>query len=908
MSCPQHPFVRVLCLLVAGGLLAGACGGSQGYTPLTSQDPVAELPQGLSVSTNPATVPADFRVQLSAVPANSFTAGTAGEAYAAALQALPGNLKLQSALFSIQTQGHMPDQLYVALVLPAGGDPNAFDLYSWDGKKWDFLPAQARGGQLVATVSRAPGVVGLFEAAPIPPLALTVVEPGQSLTPAAAGAVNAVLLDGVLLKADGSLGGQVPGVTLHQGYGAYPVISDPAGVLATVLGDAAVRLKHLQALVAFAVSGGYDGLVLNYSGVTPDLGPTFAQFVADLAAQMHGQGKGLFVQVPVPHQGNDVFQTGGYDWRALGASADALLVPVSADPTAFGGGLADALLTWGVGEVPRAKFRLLTSAESVEHAGDQFSLIDQSAALAPLGSVTLAQSAEALHPGEPISVELSGKVQSLAYDPTAFAARYTYADAGGSTRTLWLVTASTLRQRFSLAQKYRLGGVAVSDLLVPDAPADLVNAITQYKAAVNADVQAHAELLWTVRGSQGILALATAQPNQPYVYFAPSAGQYQFSANVQPGVPDPLGSVSVQVAEVTPTPTPTDTPTATPTSAPHIASGGNPTQAPGATSPPQPTSSGGGGGGGGFVPPPPIGAGTFELGGQVPGGIGHAAQMQQAGMKWVKFQATGDASGLIAAGHAAGFKVLLSALGDHGRAADPNYWPEYASWVAGMAAAGADAIEIWNEMNIDREWPTGQISGATYTGLLQQAYTAIKAANSGTMVISGALAPTGAEGAFPGSVVNDDHYLTQMANAGAANYMDCVGVHFNDGTTPPDATSGSALSGYHYSYYYQPMVNLYYGAFGGTRPLCFTELGYLTSEGFGSLPGAFGWAANTSLADQAQWLASTASMAGNSGQVRLMIVFNVDFTLYGADPQAGYAIVRPDGSCPACAALGSVVH
>jgi hypothetical protein len=899
--------MRVLCLVVAGGLLAGACGGSQGYTPITAKDPVAELPEGLSVSANPAAVPADFRVQLSAVPADAFAAGKAGESFAAALQALPGNLKLQSALYSIQTQGHTPDQLYVAVVLPAGGDPNAFDLYAWDGKQWDFLPAQARGGELMATVSQPPGVVGLFEAASIPPLALTVIEPGQSLSPAAAGVVNAVLLDGVLLQADGSLGGQVPGVILHQGYGAYPIISDPPGVLATVLGDSAARLKHLQTLVAFAVSGGYDGVVLNYTGVTPDLGPAFAQFVADLAAQMHGQGKGLFVQVPVPGQSNDVFQTGGYDWRTLGASADALLVPVSTDPTAFGGGLADALLTWAVGEVPRAHLRLLTSAESVERSGDQFSLIDQSAALAPLGSVTVAQNVEALHPGEPISVELSGNVQSLAYDPTAFAARYSYADASGGTRTLWLTTASTLRQRFSLAQKYRLGGVAVTDLLVPNAPTDLVNALTQYKAAVTADVAAHAELLWTVRASQGIVALATAQLNQPYIYVAPSAGQYQFSANVQPGVPAPLGSVSVQVAEVTPTPTPTDTPTATPTTAAHIStgSGGNPTQAPGATSPPRPTSSGGGGG---FVPPPPIGAGTFELGGQVPGGIGHAAQMQQAGMKWVKFQATGDASGLIAAGHAAGFKVLLSALGDHGRAADPSYWPEYASWVAGMAAAGADAIEIWNEMNIDREWPTGQISGATYTGLLQQAYNAIKAANSGTMVISGALAPTGAEGAFPGSVVNDDHFLTQMANAGAANYMDCVGVHFNDGTTPPDATSGSALSGYHYSYYFQPMVNLYYGAFGGTRPLCFTELGYLTSEGFGSLPPAFGWAANTSLADQAQWLASTASQAGNSGQVRLMIVFNVDFTLYGADPQAGYAIIRPDGSCPACSALGSVVH
>src|SRR5258708_16368917 len=148
---------------------------------------------------------------------------------------------------------------------------------------------------------------------------------------------------------------------------------------------------------------------------------------------------------------------------------------------------------------------------------------------------------------------------------------------------------------------------------MPDAPADLVNAVTQYKAAVNADVEAHAELLWTVRGSQGIVALATAQPNQPYVYVAPSAGQYQFSANVQPGVPGPLGSLSVQVAEVTPTPTATDTatPTATHASVVNVPSGGggNATQAGAATSAPQATSRGGGGGGGaGFWPPPPVGA------------------------------------------------------------------------------------------------------------------------------------------------------------------------------------------------------------------------------------------------------------------------------------------------------------
>ena len=37
-----------------------------------------------------------------------------------------------------------------------------------------------------------------------------------------------------------------------------------------------------------------------------------------------------------------------------------------------------------------------------------------------------------------------------------------------------------------------------------------------------------------------------------------------------------------------------------------------------------------------------------------------------------------------------------------------------------------------------------------------------------------------------------------------------------------------------------------------------------------------------------------------------MIVFNVDFKEYGADPQAGYAIIRPGGSCPACDTLRQV--
>ncbi len=304
--------------------------------------------------------------------------------------------------------------------------------------------------------------------------------------------------------------------------------------------------------------------------------------------------------------------------------------------------------------------------------------------------------------------------------------------------------------------------------------------------------------------------------------------------------------------------------------------------------------------------------GGFEIGGQV-NSFSRPDLMKRAGMTWVKVQSHGgDESGAINVAHANGFKILLSVLGDRGEAMDPNYQGAYAADLAKMAAAGADAIEVWNEPNIDREWPAGQINGANYTQLLAKAYNAIKAANPNTLVVSAAPAPTGFWGAAgcADSGCNDDAFMHQMAAAGAANYMDCVGAHHNSGTTSPSVSSGRP-EGNHYSWYFLPTLNLYFGAFGGARKVCFTELGYLSPEGYPSLRStapAFAWAENTTVAQQAQWLAEAASISGSSGKVRLMIVFNVDFDYYGSDPQAGYAIIRQGGSCPACDALGAVMR
>jgi len=299
----------------------------------------------------------------------------------------------------------------------------------------------------------------------------------------------------------------------------------------------------------------------------------------------------------------------------------------------------------------------------------------------------------------------------------------------------------------------------------------------------------------------------------------------------------------------------------------------------------------------------------FQYGGHVEGfGPVAISAMQRAGMTWVKRQvhAFQDYAGVINQAHGNGFRILLGIVGDPGSVNSDAYLDSFAATAAQAAALGADAIEVWNEPNIDREWAAGSINPERYTEMLRRAYNAIKAANPGTLVISGAPAPTGFFGGCSGVGCDDNLFVQRMAAAGAGNYLDCVGIHYNEGIIPPTQNSGDPRgnSG-HYTRYLSGMINTYSSAFGGRRQLCFTELGYLSPEGFGSLPGSFGWAENTSLAEQAQWVDQAVNISARSGRVRLVIIWNVDFTNYGADPMGGYALIRPNGSCPACDLLGS---
>ena len=88
----------------------------------------------------------------------------------------------------------------------------------------------------------------------------------------------------------------------------------------------------------------------------------------------------------------------------------------------------------------------------------------------------------------------------------------------------------------------------------------------------------------------------------------------------------------------------------------------------------------------------------------------------------------------------------------------------------------------------------------------------------------------------------------------------------------------------------------------------------MSGEEWGYLPSALSWnpasAVNMSVAQHADYLGQSVTLARQTGNIRLMIIFNVDFAILKSmedDPQAGYSLVRPNQSCPACSTIAAAM-
>jgi hypothetical protein len=294
--------------------------------------------------------------------------------------------------------------------------------------------------------------------------------------------------------------------------------------------------------------------------------------------------------------------------------------------------------------------------------------------------------------------------------------------------------------------------------------------------------------------------------------------------------------------------------------------------------------------------------------------------MRDMGMTWTAFTLDytpddhetllAQAQELIDGAHQGGFRILLTYSGAPDALSAEDAYRAYAEFVGQVAALGADAIQVWGAPNLSVNWQEGEIDPARYVDLLRQSYEAIKAAHADTMVISAAPAPTSAQESFGSDYVwNDDAYYAGMAEAGALQYADCIGVNYYEGALAPTATDGDKRDNIP-TRYFVPMLQRAATAFrasGEPFSLCLTEFGYYSHEGLdGSIPDGFAWASDTTVAQQAEWLASGIETAAQLSSIRVEMVVVYRMTVSDEPVENGYAVIRPDGSCLACEAIAAL--
>ncbi|MBX3085496.1 MAG: cellulase family glycosylhydrolase [Anaerolineae bacterium] len=242
-----------------------------------------------------------------------------------------------------------------------------------------------------------------------------------------------------------------------------------------------------------------------------------------------------------------------------------------------------------------------------------------------------------------------------------------------------------------------------------------------------------------------------------------------------------------------------------------------------------------------------------------------------------------------------------------GPPANPQDLADFVTAILTRYPGKVHAIEVWNEINLDREWSTNpqRLDARRYVDLLRVTRDAIRAIDPNIIVISSALAPTGGNG-NPNSAQDDFVYMDSLIAAGVLQYADCVGTHHNGLNVPPTAADYRNIpervppakyrgpwSSPHHSWSFRATLQGYMDkirAANSTTPLCVTEFGWPSMEGLTGQPReGFGYAFDNTLQDQATFTDEAITWMQQSGAVRLAFVWNLN---YGA--QVGWKVAPDD--------------
>jgi hypothetical protein len=871
----------------------------------------------------------------------------------------------------MDVKGQMPSDVTLTVPIPNGAEPyETLSLYQWTGTEWQFLPSQLviEDDVLESNLDFVPQTMAGVQSAAQPPRVSAELPDYVSLPDLGDRALAELNPQGYYLGPENNVEGSLASLPNMEGQESYRVLPTVRnwtddGVVRSDWVDnllivAESREEHVQAIVDLVVGEMYGGIDLDYRGINADLQDEYTAFVQLLADELHANGKLITIHVETPTQvAADRWETGAYDWAALGGAADGFKFPAPQDPGAYApGGQMEALLWWAVGQVERYKLQPEFTARSVEKAGGALVESTYHDSLVKLSNLQVQQGGDAvLVPGDQVTISL--ETTGIQFDPATSRYSFTYRDeASGEMRTVWLEDATSLSHKLALLNRFNLGGVSLRDLWDEGNDPRMWELVREYQASANriaSPVDSQFSLVWTVENSEAgqLWEEAGGLDQGSYTWTAPQEpGEYEISANIVANNGETIAGgekLAFVVAQPTSTPTPipptltpTPLPTLTPTPIPPTETPVPPTPTP--TETPKPTSGGSSKPKATKTPKPPsspkpntnfgygIQAHMVDTGqeGVVMGKVkdlGFGWVKQQ--VEWFRFEPSkgthhfGALDPIVGAATGAGVKVLLSVVnapswarpgGDLSVGGPPNNPQDFADFLGALAGkycgSSVGAIEVWNEQNLHYEWGNQAIQPAAYMNLLKPSYNAIKAACPSMIVISGAPTPTGA----PAPLAMDDfQYLEGMYANGLKNYSDAIGAHPSGFNVAPSVKGGQAAcdfitkqgAGYrgpcntpHHSWSFNATLNGYYNImkkYGDGKKKVWPTE-FGWASGWTGAPG-YEYADDNTLQEQADWTAESYRLMKQWGFVGVAFLWNLNFRVVaGGTEKAQWGIVWGD--------------
>jgi spore germination protein YaaH len=527
-------------------------------------------PDGARLTFLPESVTEPFRVKLTPLPRNLFLEGAVTPELLTAASSIPANLVMKSPFYRIEHRGAMPKFATISIPIPNESEPYyTLDLYTWNGESWAWLPSRVILDDEVieGNLDYLPDSVVVMQTHPLNPQVAATYAPGQTIPDSFKNIAVEINPQGLYLEAEGLVAGQVeqlPPEILNGTFTIVPTIrnwnddgSIRSDLIDNLLIDDAARQRHVATIVGLIQSNTFQGVELDYRGIDPIFRNEYTQLLTEVRAVLP-KDKRLAVRVELPQPlSAEAWDTGAYDWPAIGRLADFVRVPALPNPKAYGpDGSMTTLLAWAVGQVSRYKLQLILQTSSVEQVGAETHFIGYQAALNSLGSVAIGGGATQLAANQPLEFTLTGLQNSgnIQFDPESGLYWLNFPGHSGGPQIIFLENAASIARKLQLVAQYNIRGIAIQNLFAADSDPRNQEVVSQFLNLALAPVEGQHAIIWQVKNKEGgvIAELIVDLTSPAYRWTTPTAsGNYQITAAVSPNRTPanaiPLGSIAVVV-------------------------------------------------------------------------------------------------------------------------------------------------------------------------------------------------------------------------------------------------------------------------------------------------------------------------------------------------------------------------